>query len=1145
MLLGFQWQCEKNLNSGMKLMRVTVRDAALEGASQMDANMDARSRALADELAAIDGLIGAINKQAPQSQGSPGSSVSRGSPEGAARGTSVAGSRSHSPPAGARGEASGHVKYISPMYQSASPSRAHLSGGGGAVVTNFSLAPRFKDDKQYVPGVGSYHPHTTAFSPASVPKASASKGELPPRVHTNSAALASTTMVSVHTASDREVERPLLAPWQPRSQSPTSSSSQRDRPRVGIQHASGNAVQLEEHRRKMEAVHLKRSPSAKQSSGSGGGSSASSTATFTLVDAAQERLDACSGDAIAALSASIRKENELRRELSAVREGSYTAKLEAQGALSNVATQLDSERKAIKSAEARQGALREKLRAILRVHEALKGDFEALLSGLRGAAQPDMYGRSHPAVIAAVEAALRTQSSFEGYATVVASAAALASGSGSSSAGAPLLAPAAPPSPPPAARSPVAYSSLRGVEMPVKGPDGQWIIKNLGSLAEQRAEHTEGFSSVWVDSGKEGFRGLVDLEAAKLKALGAAQSQQRSSSPRTKPFSGAIAASTAGSMGSTGPTSKFTSADVGSFASSLVAAGGSSFTSAARGAPQTPSAAAGEAAAAAAAEPDPARAALSVQDKLKRLFGAYCKQGSRVGEFFNAPAVKRDLVASPGALPKLVALSSTAHTSTLHLACFQKLVRDAGIPDSRVTLASIDLSFFRAFEHGSEGSEGSYSSSSSSSSSATLAEAKAQKEALARLAADPAAVPYLSMARAGAPFAEIKDAMTRAGVPARTISTLQGALQHTTPLGAAREELEALKSEAARAGGLGRLPVAKRTRLAALEHAFASAHATAGLSFDKFVIALTDVGCRKYALESLSEVAVGGLHVNPDAFRRILHDFLLPLEERLYLEGRRTGLDGGEGRRSPMGKLPRSLALLPRVDMATVAEAFSKEFLQPNVLEFLNVHTLAFKALFREYSEKAQHGDGDRVQHRGLLNFAQEYKVAPGVLGGETPVKDFLVCAREVVRWSLVSFFCLFLVTCCLLPRAALSTCGCLQRPPLPSANQPPTPPPSTHPHSHCLITAIRNTASGDYIAEAAGDISLSFPEFLEVLGLTSFVSAMSKQGWQGGPTGWQGSEGGSLLEKVHALVRETARMGAPWAKLPQGSRLVSECSPR
>ena len=86
-------------------------------------------------------------------------------------------------------------------------------------------------------------------------------------------------------------------------------------------------------------------------------------------------------------------------------------------------------------------------------------------------------------------------------------------------------------------------------------------------------------------------------------------------------------------------------------------------------------------------------------------------------------------------------------------------------------------------------------------------------------------------------------------------------------------------------------------------------------------------------------------------------------------------------------------------------------------------------------------------------------------------------------------------------------------------------PPPHTHRSS---------TPTSDYTSEAL-EIYLAFPEFLELIGLSSFVVALSQ--------GWQATDAGSVLPKVQALIRETAGLGAPWVKLAQGQKLLAACA--
>ncbi len=89
------------------------------------------------------------------------------------------------------------------------------------------------------------------------------------------------------------------------------------------------------------------------------------------------------------------------------------------------------------------------------------------------------------------------------------------------------------------------------------------------------------------------------------------------------------------------------------------------------------------------------------------------------------------------------------------------------------------------------------------------------------------------------------------------------------------------------------------------------------------------------------------------------------------------------------------------------------------------------------------------------------------------------------------------------------------------------------HTHTHTRMHTPDRSAHADAHSDAAGTIILlAFPEFLELVGLLSFVVAWSH--------GWKPVEGGSVLGKVKALVLETAALGAPWARLAQGHRLMA-----
>lgn len=60
------------------------------------------------------------------------------------------------------------AKFMSPMYRSAVPARGKQGERTGVVISNFSRAPRFKEDKAWVPGPGQYATHDTDFSPVTV-----------------------------------------------------------------------------------------------------------------------------------------------------------------------------------------------------------------------------------------------------------------------------------------------------------------------------------------------------------------------------------------------------------------------------------------------------------------------------------------------------------------------------------------------------------------------------------------------------------------------------------------------------------------------------------------------------------------------------------------------------------------------------------------------------------------------------------------------------------------------------------------------------------------------------------------------------------------------------------------------------------------
>jgi hypothetical protein len=66
-------------------------------------------------------------------------------------------SRSRSPAREVTGE-----RFLSPIYRSASPSRR--VGADGVRISSFGRAPRFRDDKQWVPGPGKYESAVSDFA---------------------------------------------------------------------------------------------------------------------------------------------------------------------------------------------------------------------------------------------------------------------------------------------------------------------------------------------------------------------------------------------------------------------------------------------------------------------------------------------------------------------------------------------------------------------------------------------------------------------------------------------------------------------------------------------------------------------------------------------------------------------------------------------------------------------------------------------------------------------------------------------------------------------------------------------------------------------------------------------------------------------
>jgi hypothetical protein len=97
------------------------------------------------------------------------------------------------------------VVYRSSIYRSASPSKA--VGANGVVISSFSRASRFREDKADVPGPGKYAPHSTDFGPVTVPRAT------PSAALGSSASLSSSRSTAHAAAADPDAEGRLGHTW--------------------------------------------------------------------------------------------------------------------------------------------------------------------------------------------------------------------------------------------------------------------------------------------------------------------------------------------------------------------------------------------------------------------------------------------------------------------------------------------------------------------------------------------------------------------------------------------------------------------------------------------------------------------------------------------------------------------------------------------------------------------------------------------------------------------------------------------------------------------------------------------------------------------------------------------------------------------
>jgi hypothetical protein len=158
------------------------------------------------------------------------------------------------------------------------------------------------------------------------------------------------------------------------------------------------------------------------------------------------------------------------------------------------------------------------------------------------------------------------------------------------------------------------------------------------------------------------------------------------------------------------------------------------------------------------------------------------------------------------------------------------------------------------------------------------------------------------------------------------------------------------------------------------------------MGFEAFIAALNDLAVRRYrgpeaANAALSKAAGAPQSADPDSFRQLLQDCLLPVYARLKNDALFVSDVAEEG-------------------AAAAAAAFADEFLRPEVLAFFNDNKTALQSIFGQYALMERSGEAQSGQFNlsraALLRFAADYKIVPDMLSRPELLKVLRDASRAI-----------------------------------------------------------------------------------------------------------------------------------------------------
>lgn len=234
------------------------------------------------------------------------------------------------------------------------------------------------------------------------------------------------------------------------------------------------------------------------------------------------------------------------------------------------------------------------------------------------------------------------------------------------------------------------------------------------------------------------------------------------------------------------------------------------------------------------------------------------------------------------------------------------------------------------------------------------------------------------------------------------------------------------------------------------------------LTFDHWVVAVTDFACQYYGLEkdSSTTISTGGVYVSSKAFARFINTVLLPFESRIMQANVALPNLGSTLQSLDSPNTPRSPTMLPSITVydqetasplhsfrkgapaspramplsnstlfnrstvavnGTTEEAmarFTEMFLQAEVLEFTASHKNALYGIFSMFSGPRRDSSATNISInvnspsklnpitpsnfidvRGLTQFATEFKLAPALMS----IPDIIDSAWQILRQGLAN----------------------------------------------------------------------------------------------------------------------------------------------